>query len=541
MDSPDLINLKNKKIKKLKILETDRRLSDSCLWDAEKNYYLNKGMEAWNGQVPFFITSNVFFAQESARVLAAYCRDLLKNKKLNLNQPIYILELGAGTGQFSFYCFQELLKLWDELGLSPLNFIYLVTDLSPENIHFCESHSNFKDFKDVKNFKKNKIKSGEIKFLVLDTDDLSPLDFLKSNPNPVLTIANYLFDSLKQDAFFVSEGRIHESLLTLEMPEEYLEKYENNLDQLQPSFHHCLLSPGDYYAKPSYDFILETYQAQLHEGSFLIPIGALDLLSYLLDLTQGKLLLLATDKGYASVGDFEGEEEPSLVFHGSFSFGVNFHALGLFAEKSGGKMLEIPMGEGIKSSVILWEKNNLNNLNLNQVLNHQIQELTLADFFNFYQQFKNSGKLSIELLLSFMRWSRWDPYIFSQFSQKILKSLNHSSANIITGFIQGIDNLLAHMYELPYGEDLYSPIAILFHTLHFYERALEIYKISENKAVLNIRLNTAISQSHRFMNLFNQGLCYAQLGDQKSAQDYFQKAKEFANPEDLKRLEKWLD
>ena len=112
----------------LKTVETDMRLSESCLWDSQKNFYLTQGMNAWNGQVPFFITSNIFFAQECARVLVSYCRDLLDQqdqqdqKKLDLNQPIYILELGAGTGQFSFYCLQELNKLWEEFELKKFTF-----------------------------------------------------------------------------------------------------------------------------------------------------------------------------------------------------------------------------------------------------------------------------------------------------------------------------------------------------------------------------------------------------------------------------------
>jgi len=528
-------NSENQNLKDLdlKIIEKDTRLSESCLWDSQKNFYLTQGMNAWNGQVPFFITSNIFFAQESARVLAAYCRDLLAQKdknKLDLAQPIYILELGAGTGQFSFYCLQELMKLWEEFDLKNLKFIYLLTDLSPENIRFCESHPNFKPWKN------NPDSPGKIKFLVLESDDLSPLDFIKNNPspNPILTIANYLFDSLRQDAFSVHDEKISEVLLNLEAPKDNFKNgVLNNLENLKPSFYPCGLSPeglNNYYENKIYNLILKIYQKELQEGCFLIPIGALDLLNNLLDISRGNLLLLATDKGYSSIQDFEDEEEPSLVSHGSFSFGVNFHALGLWAEESGGDVMEIPVSEGIKTSVILWEKNNLNNFNLKNILKNQSQEFALVDYFNFYQNFKNAEKLSIDFLLSVMRWSRWEPYIFAQFSKKIMRGLSQSSANIITGFIQGIDELLNHMYELPYGEDLYLPIAVLLHSLHFYERALALYQLSESRAGLGVK----------FIILFNQGLCYSQLGDDLKAQEKFNQAKLIANPEELKRLEKWL-
>ena len=518
-------------------LETDVRLSESCLWEALREFYLKQGINAWNGQVPFFITSNVFFAQESARVLINYCLDLiLKNKiknNLDLTQPIYILELGAGTGQFSFYFLQEFTRLWKEYELeNKLKFVYLITDLSPENIKFCEQHENFKNFK----------KLGLVQFINLDINNLDPINFIKSSQskNPLITIANYLFDSLTQDAFKVQDGELLESLMTVHVPAESIsesisesiestqERVLNSLENIETSFISYPSSHENYYQDSRLNKILKSYQEKLDEGCFWLPIGAFDLLDRLVDLSAGNMLLLCTDKGYSTMEDFEDEEAPSLVIHGSFSFGVNFHAIDQWAKASGADSMPMPINEGIKSAVILWG-DRFNNLKfLNQNLKNHTQELNLSDFFNFYQLFKNSKNLSIENLLSIMRWSRWDPYIFSQFSKKLIIKISQTTANLITGFIEGVDLLLDHIYLLPYGQDLYLPIAVMLHTLHFYERAIEIYKISEGWGGV------------KFITAFNQGLCYSQLGDDLLAQIEFKQAKKVGNKEEILKLENWL-
>ena len=87
------------------------------------SFYDRNGVESWSqGIVPHFITCNAFIGRLERRYnakilfqlakLGAYAKVLLgflhdctcANSKIPLNktEPLYIIELGAGSGKFSF-------------------------------------------------------------------------------------------------------------------------------------------------------------------------------------------------------------------------------------------------------------------------------------------------------------------------------------------------------------------------------------------------------------------------------------------------------
>jgi len=51
------------------ILEQDRPLSQSVLWNFQREFYKREGMEAWNWQVPFYVTSNPYIANSYASLI----------------------------------------------------------------------------------------------------------------------------------------------------------------------------------------------------------------------------------------------------------------------------------------------------------------------------------------------------------------------------------------------------------------------------------------------------------------------------------------
>jgi hypothetical protein len=105
------------------VLEDFTRCSDSLLWKLMMSFYDRKGVESWSqGIVPHFITCNAFIGRTSvyalhelattdrvgayAKVLLGFLRDCKQpNAKLPLDssEPLYIVELGAGSGKFSFF------------------------------------------------------------------------------------------------------------------------------------------------------------------------------------------------------------------------------------------------------------------------------------------------------------------------------------------------------------------------------------------------------------------------------------------------------
>ena len=92
------------------VFEREQRLSESMLWQAQRAYYDEQGVEAWTGAVPFYITSNPYIASCYARLVIRFIQSWVQKKAYCQDQPFYILEIGAGTGQFSFYMLRELMR-----------------------------------------------------------------------------------------------------------------------------------------------------------------------------------------------------------------------------------------------------------------------------------------------------------------------------------------------------------------------------------------------------------------------------------------------
>jgi hypothetical protein len=117
-------------------LESDVRLSGSVIWRLQQDYYAQRGLKAWTEDyVPSFITSNPFIAEIYAQIIAAYLDDCIGHASegtspISAENPLHILELGAGTGKFSYLFLRHIVRLLDEKGLSPQIIRYRMSDCS---------------------------------------------------------------------------------------------------------------------------------------------------------------------------------------------------------------------------------------------------------------------------------------------------------------------------------------------------------------------------------------------------------------------------
>ena len=76
------------------ILESNKTLSQSLIWQLQRNFFEQEGMGAWNtGKVPHYVTSNPFIANAYGEVIKGFLRDCLRDLQnpFNLKQPIYIV------------------------------------------------------------------------------------------------------------------------------------------------------------------------------------------------------------------------------------------------------------------------------------------------------------------------------------------------------------------------------------------------------------------------------------------------------------------
>ena len=123
-----------------KTLEQNQRLSKSLLWRFQRNFFDRQGVEAWNqGTVPHYITSNPFIANAYAKVIFGFLRDC-HAYGLDPSQPVYIMELGAGSGRFAYHFLKKFFEFFDRSPLKHIWVKYVMTDFAERNLEFWRSH-----------------------------------------------------------------------------------------------------------------------------------------------------------------------------------------------------------------------------------------------------------------------------------------------------------------------------------------------------------------------------------------------------------------
>ena len=87
------------------VIAKKQPFSESSLWELQQNYFAQRGVNAWrSGQVPHYVSSNPRLANSYAEIVIALWQD---QQRLAFGtepgEPIYIVELGAGSGRFAFH------------------------------------------------------------------------------------------------------------------------------------------------------------------------------------------------------------------------------------------------------------------------------------------------------------------------------------------------------------------------------------------------------------------------------------------------------
>src|SRR5262249_19148881 len=156
-------------------------------------------------------TNNPFIAEIYAGIVVAFLEDCLRqtpagSPAISPENPLRILELGAGTGKFSYLFLHKLMPLLREKNIAPETVLYSMTDCSEELIAYWRSNQYLAEFS----------RAGILEFELLRAEENTihgkgvPAQQARA---PLVVIANYVFDSLPQDAFVINKGEISEALI----------------------------------------------------------------------------------------------------------------------------------------------------------------------------------------------------------------------------------------------------------------------------------------------------------------------------------------
>jgi tetratricopeptide (TPR) repeat protein len=453
------------------VIEQHKKFSESCLWRMQRDYFDQEGINAWVNQVPFYITSNPYIANCYAQVVMRFIRDTLQNNPEAKNHPFYILELGTGSGRFSYYVLKTLHELRKTLGMDDISICYIMSDFTKNNIKYYETHPALQPY----------LEQGLLDFAIFDMEAERPITLLKKNIrltpetliNPLTVFANYIFDTISHDAFTVHEGKLYELLLSIATP-------ENN---------------------PNLDKILDIYKHSLKDSSFLFPIGSIKAIKLLKKLSGNKLFIIASDKGYSSVEALDHLGHPSLSFHGSFSMMVNFHALANYFKNSGGDAFLQTPRKGIKTSVFASNFNLSDMPETSAAIKHYIEGVSAADYFTLHRRMSDAfQECSLDAIAAHMNFTGWDPHIYLKLANRVTTLVDEADSDTINFMASNMHKMAANYYFMPKSECILFEIAVFFHSIKRHTDALDYYKQAQQFV------------GQQFGLYYNMALCEHHLG-----------------------------
>jgi putative S-adenosyl-L-methionine-dependent methyltransferase len=315
-------------------LEQRVSLSRSLIWRLQRDFYAKRALKAWTEDlVPSYITNNPFIAEIYAQILAGFLEDCFGQDSQNVSRekPMRILELGAGTGKFAYLLLRNLSGLLRMRNIPMDTLRYVMTECSEEMISGWQGNPYLAEF----------ATQGLLEFRVFSAaqDGASSDSWLgKREAGPLVVIANYVFDTLPQDAFALDHGQVNEFQLTTLSSNGSIP----DLQDLRLSFDQSRVS-SEHYKRSDWNLILEQYRTRLPKATVFFPTATLQTLQGLRESSNGTLLVLAADKGIAHEEELAMlQGEPPMEFHASkrcFSQMVNFDAMAKYFCNRGGEAL----------------------------------------------------------------------------------------------------------------------------------------------------------------------------------------------------------
>jgi len=281
----------------------------SAIWKEQQQTYANLGPTAWSGYgVPFYLTCCPLLVRRYFNAFYAFYSDCFAQGRINLEHPVYIFDLGAGTARFAY----QFIQLLEKKHL-PFLVRYVLTDIAEETFSFWKRHPYLRPFWERKILKMAGYMHGQKEAIYCLPDGNS----LEVFHNPVCLIANYFFDTIPQSLYLVKDRKLEKG---------YVEEM-SSIGQLQ----------YEYFPEKGSDLLISTYAKEKGEGKFLYPLGAIETFKSFCSRSCQPILCLHADQAVCTLEQDKKTTHPKIARHGTFSVEVNYYLLAAFAKQQGGE------------------------------------------------------------------------------------------------------------------------------------------------------------------------------------------------------------
>jgi tetratricopeptide (TPR) repeat protein len=485
-------------------LERDRRLSASLLWDLQRAFYSRHGIRAWSsGTVPHYVTTNPFLARAYAHVALGCLRDWDAAGGLDRAAPVYLVELGSGPGRFAFHFLRQLLPLLASSELDGLGFTYVLTDLTPASIDYWLGHPRLAPF----------VEQGVLDAAVFDIREPAELVLRgaarRLEPeNPLLVVANYVFDTVPHDCFAVADHVLHEGLVTTRSLHAGLEAGDPALVQHSEVEYRYRPVDGAYYGRPEYDRILDHYRRSSDATTFLFPLAALDCIGHFERLSGGRLGLLTADKGYARAEEFAGSGSPYMAIHDCcFSVSVNYDAIGRYVTDLGGAAL-VPPHPSRTLAVVAYLLGG-SYRNAMRAYEEEVARAGPEEFYALRGALEPRHEpLELDQALAYLRLSGFDSEVFLACFATLAEAAADADEDERRALLEAAERVWGEYFPIGDRRDVAFALGSILYFLGAYPDALSLY---ERSLTINGRDGATT---------YNIGLCHYALGDPASALEW---------------------
>lgn len=506
-------------------LEQDQRLSDSLIWTLQRESYRRLGTQAWtSGQLPWYVTSNSFIARAYARMVVGWLRDLLAAGAVDRGQPLYVIELAAGSGHFGFLFLRKLWALLDALpAMAGLDVRYVMTDLPEANLAAWEANERFAPF----------FEKGRLDVALFDLERDTEVHLRRSAAvlapgragNPVAVLANYAFDSTRQDLFFVRNGQLHEGRVTTLSSQEEPDLADPRLLGRLTTRYSSRPAPEPYYGEPVLDGLLREYRDGLGDTAVLVPIGALRCLEHLSRISGSRMLLVSADKGVSGFQEIVSQPEPHRVRHGEcFSMDVNFHALARYVEAQGGCAFLPLRDRALKATAFLLGGTADAHPESRLAYRESLETFSPFDYHRLSSGVrKDYAEPPLEVVLSLLKLGDWDYQFLVRYASVIAREAPKASEGVKWEVRRALEAVWENFY--PMGVDLAFEIGRILAAMQLPLDALRYYRESLRLA------------GPHHATFYNMGLCLYYLQQPAEALKFMDRS--LAVKPDYPRAREW--
>ncbi len=459
-------------------LESQRPFSQSLIWQLQRDYFSNAGIEAWrSGEVPHYITSNPVVGKTYAELVLAFLRDLsLRGQRM---ETVYLLELGAGHGRLCYHFFKHFEKYYAESAIPLPPFCYVLSDFTAANLAFWQEHPRLQPY----------LGQGWLDFALFDVETGHEL-FLKSAgitiqtqtlSQPLIVIANYFFDTIPQELFRIEDQAIFHCLLSLATQVDPATLSTAALiESLQLHYDYAAARPPIYPQEPILNNLLESYRRRLSRTHLLFPHIGIRCLERLHQLSQQGLLLLTADRGEHHLSNLDNHPAPQLATHGSFSLTVNYHALGQYCTWQGGlAFLPRHQQASLDLGCLFFLANPTSYRETIHAYERFVNDYGPDDYFSLKKLIEQHfSTLSYQDMMAVLRLSGYDARIFRQMLPRLFEILPTISDNERWTLFLAIPRIWDTYYPLGEQEDLADNLGDLLLALDFYQEAILYFEKS---------------------------------------------------------------